>query len=95
MSSVASFNTTVEKWDSSKIGGKWGGSKGKQGPAIVRALHNGRKLERRAHPTHNQVAAHVAEVAGMLTAAYAALVQKLTMALSTSRWFVADKGGKR
>jgi hypothetical protein len=27
---LASFNIVVEKWDSSKIGGKRGGSKGKQ-----------------------------------------------------------------
>jgi hypothetical protein len=32
---LANFNIVVEKWDSSKIGGKRGGSKGKPGGAKV------------------------------------------------------------
>jgi hypothetical protein len=43
---LANFNIVVEKWDSSKIGGKRGGSKGKpEGPRVTRQ-------QERAHPTH-------------------------------------------
>jgi hypothetical protein len=44
---LANFNIVVEKWDSSKIGDKRGGSKGK--------LRKGRRVTRqqgRAHLTH-------------------------------------------
>jgi hypothetical protein len=43
---LANFNIVVEKWDSSKIGGKRGGSKGKQGGA------KGYTTARAGHPTH-------------------------------------------
>jgi hypothetical protein len=41
---LANFNIVVEKWDSSKIGGKRGGSKGKQGRVT--------RLRGQARPTH-------------------------------------------
>jgi hypothetical protein len=44
---LANFNIVVEKWDSSKVGGKRGGSKGKQGGAKGYTTAQGR-----AHPTH-------------------------------------------
>jgi hypothetical protein len=44
---LANFNIVVEKWDSSKIGGKRSGSKGKQGGAKGYTT-----AQERAHPTH-------------------------------------------
>jgi hypothetical protein len=89
---LANFNIVVEKWVSSKIGGKRGGSKGKQGGAkgytTARAgTSNIRCRSRRCELNCKD------QVAGMPAAAQAALLQTLTAALSKS--VGADKGGKR
>jgi hypothetical protein len=89
---LANFNIVVEKWDSSKIGGKRGGSKGKPGGAKGYTTA-------RAGTSNTRAAAQDAassiqdQVAGMPAAAQAALLQILTAALSKS--VAEDKGGKR
>jgi hypothetical protein len=88
---LANFNIiVVEKWNSSKIGGKRGSSKGKQG------LEERRKVTRqqgRAHPTHGPGAAAQDaassiqnQVACMPAATQAALLQRLSARRSLSRW---------
>ena len=89
---LANFNIVVEKWDSSKIGGKRGGSKGK---------HVGAKghVTARAGTSNARAAAQDAassiqdQVAGMPATAQAALLQTLTAALSKT--VAGDNSGKR
>jgi hypothetical protein len=89
---LANFNIVVEKWDSSKIGGKRSGSKGKPGGAKGYTTA-------RAGTSNTRAAAQDAassiqdQVAGMPAAAQVALLQTLTAALSKS--VAEDKGGKR
>jgi hypothetical protein len=83
---LANFNIVVEKWDSSKIGGKRGSSKGKQGGAKD---YNDTKGRAGLSNTRRAAAQEAAssfqdQVAGMPTAAQAALLQTLTAALSKS-----------
>jgi hypothetical protein len=85
-SSHRSFDTVVEKWDSSKIGGKRGDSKGKQGSAkgCTTATWAGTFNTRAAA---QDAASSIYQVAGVSAAAQAALFQTLTAALSNlSRW---------
>jgi hypothetical protein len=97
---LANFNIVVEKWDSSKIGGKRGGSKGKPGGANLKSgPSRPGYTTARAGTSNTRAAAQDAassiqdQVAGMPAAAQAALLQTLTAALSKS--VAEDKGGKR
>jgi hypothetical protein len=87
------FASFLQAWDSSKIGGKRGGSKGKQGGAKGYTTA-------RAGTSNTRAAAQDAassiqdQVAGMPAAtAQAALLHTLTAALFKT--VAADKGGKR
>jgi hypothetical protein len=89
---LANFNIVVEKWDSSKIGGKRGGSKGKPGGA--KGYTTARAGASNTRAAAQEAASSIQDqVAGMPAAAQAALLQTLTAALSKS--VAEDKGGKR
>jgi hypothetical protein len=89
---LANFHIVLGKWDSSKIGGKRGGSKGKPGGAKGYTTA-------RAGTSNTRAAAQDAassiqdQVAGMPAADQTALLQTLIAALSKS--VAGDKGGKR
>jgi hypothetical protein len=89
---LANFNLVVEKWDSSKIGVKRGGSKGKQGGAKGYTTARAGTSNIRA-ATQDAASSIQDQVAGMPAAAQAALLQTLTAVVSNS--VAADKGGKR
>jgi hypothetical protein len=89
---LANFNIVVEKWDSSKIGGKRGGSEGKPGGAKNYTTARAGTSKTRA-AAQDAASSIQDQVAGMPAAAQAALLQRLTAALSKS--VAEDKGGKR
>jgi hypothetical protein len=84
---LANFNIVVEKWETSKIGGKRGGSKGKQGGA------KGYTTARAGTSNTRAAAQDAASSIQDQVADQAALLQTLTAALSKS--VAGDKGGKR
>jgi hypothetical protein len=89
---LANFNIVVEKWDSSKIGGRRGGSKGKPGGA--KGYTTARAGTSNTRAAAQEAASSIQyQFAGMPAAAQAALLQTLTAALSKS--VAEDKGGKR
>jgi hypothetical protein len=90
---LASLNIVVEKWDSSKIGGKRGGSKGKQGAAKGYTTARAGTSNTRAAAQDAASSIQDQAIAGMPAAAQAALLQTLTAALSKS--VAPDKDGKR
>jgi hypothetical protein len=89
---LANFNIVMEKWDSSKIGAKRGGSKGKPGEAKGYTTARARTSNTRA-AAQDAASSIQDQVAGMPAAAQAALLQTLTTALSKS--VAEDKGGER
>jgi hypothetical protein len=78
---LANFNIMVEKWDSSKIGGKRGGSKGKHGGAKGYTTARAGTSNPRA-AAQDAASSIQDQVAGMTAADQAALLQTLTAALS-------------
>jgi hypothetical protein len=89
---LANFNILMEKWDSSKIGGKRGGSKGKHGGAKGYTTARAGTSNTRA-AAQNAASSIQDQVASMTAADQAALLQTLTAALFKS--VAGDKGGKR
>jgi hypothetical protein len=82
----------VEKWDSSKIGGKRGRSKGQQEAAKGYTIARAGTSNTRA-AAQDAASSILDQVAGMPAATQAALLKTPTAALSQS--VAADKGGKR
>jgi hypothetical protein len=91
---LASFDVVVEKWDSSKIGGKRGSSKKKQGAGKRYTTAKAGTSNTRAVAEDVRAASSIWDQnAGMPACPGGSCPSRLTMALS--KLVAADKGGKR